>query len=86
VKHYEENNVAIPKVRKHKISTKIDYSASNQYFADTKEKELRVSCFNVVLNDLLNGLNNRFNQETLNLILAIGNVLKLEPTKKISCA
>jgi len=82
VKHCEENNVAIPKVRKRKISTKIDYSANNQYFADTKEEELRVSCFNVVLDDLLNGLNDRFNQETLNLILAVGNVLKLEPTKE----
>ncbi|KAE9523137.1 hypothetical protein AGLY_016451 [Aphis glycines] len=80
VKHCEENNVAIPKVRKRKISTKIDYSANNQYFADTKEEELRVSCSNVVLYDLLNGLNDRFNQETLNLILAVGNVLKLEPT------
>ncbi|XP_050064188.1 zinc finger MYM-type protein 1-like [Aphis gossypii] len=82
VKHCEENNVAIPKVRKRKISTKIGYSANNQYFADTKEKELRVSCFNVVLDDLLNGLNDRFNQETLNLILAVGNVLKLEPTRE----
>ncbi|CAI6357084.1 unnamed protein product [Macrosiphum euphorbiae] len=82
VKHCEENNVAIPEVRKRKISTKIDYSANNQYFADTKEEELRVSCFNVVLDDLLNGLNDRFNQETLNLILAVGNVLKLEPTKE----
>ncbi|KAL5239001.1 hypothetical protein ACI65C_006411 [Semiaphis heraclei] len=81
-KHCEENNVAIPEVRKRKISTKIDYSANNQYFVDTKEEELRVSCFNVVLDDLLNGLNDRFNQETLNLILAVGNVLKLEPTKE----
>lgn len=43
---------------------------------------MRVSCINVVLDDLLNGLNYRFNQETLNLILAVGNVLKLEPTKE----
>lgn len=43
---------------------------------------MRVSCINVVLDDLLNGLNDRFNQETLNLILAVGNVLKLEPTKE----
>ncbi|CAI6372990.1 unnamed protein product [Macrosiphum euphorbiae] len=42
VKHCGENNVAIPEVRKRKISTKIDYSANNQYFADTKEEELRV--------------------------------------------
>jgi len=60
----------------------IDYSANNQYFADTKKEELRVSCFNVVLDDLLNGLNDRFNQKTLNLILAVGNVLKLQPTKE----
>jgi len=43
---------------------------------------LRVSCFNAVLDDLLNFLNDRFNQETLNLILAVGNVLKLQPTKE----
>lgn len=43
---------------------------------------MRVSCLNVVLDDLLNGLNDRFNQETLNLILAVGNVLKFELTKE----
>lgn len=41
-----------------------------------------VTCFNVVLNYLLNGLNYRFNQETLNLIHLVMNVLKLEPTQE----
>jgi len=29
----------IPKVIKHKISTRIDYILNNQYFADTKKEE-----------------------------------------------
>ncbi|KAF0685511.1 zinc finger MYM-type protein 1-like [Aphis craccivora] len=34
------------------------------------------------MNDLLNGLNDRFNQETLKLILAVTNILKLEPSQE----
>lgn len=40
--HCEENYVVIPKVRKRKISTKIDYAANYQYFTNTKEEELKV--------------------------------------------
>lgn len=72
----------VPKVRKHEISTRVNYVANNQYSVDTKDEELRVSCFNVVLDDLLNGLNYNFNQETLDIIFAVGNILKLEPTKE----
>jgi len=31
---------------------------------------------------MLNGLNYRFNQETLKLILAVTNILKLEPSQE----
>jgi hypothetical protein len=70
--------VIIPQVKKIKISSKIDQSSENQYFACMKEEEIKVTSFNVVLDDLLNGLNDRFNQETLKLILAVTNILKLE--------
>lgn len=43
---------------------------------------MKVTSFNVVLDDLLNGLNDRFNQETLKLILAVTNLLKLEPSQE----
>lgn len=43
---------------------------------------MKVTSFNVVLDDLLSGLNDRFNQETLKLILAVTNVLKLEPSQQ----
>lgn len=69
----------ISKVSKRTISTRIDYAAN---FADTKEEVLRVSCYNVVLNDLFNSWNDWFNQETLDFLLAVENVLKLEPTKE----
>lgn len=36
VKHCKENNEVVPKVRKRKISTRIDSTANNQYFADPK--------------------------------------------------
>lgn len=42
---------------------------------------MKVTSFNVVLDDLLNGLNDRFNQETLKLILAVTNLLTLEPSQ-----
>lgn len=34
---------------------------------------MKVTSFNVILDDLLNGLNDRFYQETLKLILAVTN-------------
>lgn len=77
-----ETGVIIPQVKKRKISSKIDQSSENQYFACTKEEDMKVTSFNVVLDDLLNGLNDRFNQETLKLILAVMNVLKLEPSQE----
>ncbi|XP_008183440.1 zinc finger MYM-type protein 1-like [Acyrthosiphon pisum] len=77
-----ETGVIIPQVKKRKISSKIDQSSENQYFACTKEEEMKVTSFNVVLDDLLNGLNDRFNQETLKLILTVTNILKLEPSQE----
>lgn len=81
VKYCTENQVQIPEVRKRKISTKIDQASENEYFATAKEEEMKVKCFNVVLDDLLSGLNNRFSQET-NLIHSVTNILKLEPTQE----
>lgn len=43
---------------------------------------MKVMSFNVVLDDLLNSLNDRFNLESLKLILAVTNILKLEPSQK----
>lgn len=77
-----ETGVIIPQVKKRKISSKIYQSSENQYFACTKKGEMKVTSFNVVLDDLVNGLNNRFNQETLKLILAVTNILKLEPSQE----
>lgn len=82
VKYCTENQVIIPEIRKRKISSRFDQASENQYFSCAKEEEMRVTWFNVVLDNLLNGLNDRFNQETLNLIHSVMNVLKLEPTQE----
>jgi hypothetical protein len=38
---------------------------------------MKYSCYFVTLDEMLSGLNSRFNQETLNIISAIGNLINL---------
>jgi hypothetical protein len=73
----------ISQLKKRKISLKICQASENQYFSCTKEEQMKVTSLNVVLDDLLNGLNNRFNQETLNRRLAVTSILKLEPSQEL---
>lgn len=72
----------IPEIKKEKISIRINKVSENQYFSCTKEENMNVTCFNVVLDSLLTGLNDRYNQETLKLILSIINILKLGLTQE----
>jgi len=44
------------------------------------EQEIKINYFNVALDNMIRGLNDRFSQETLGIISSVGNVLQLSPT------
>jgi hypothetical protein len=68
-------------VKKRKISCLLDNDLKKtQTFHQTKEQEIKINCYYVALNDIINGLNTRFSQETLGIISALGNTLRLNPT------
>lgn len=71
-----QNNIIIPGVRKRKISCFLDDNKT-QTFHQTKEHEIKINCYYVALDDMINGLNTRFFQETLGIISAVGNTLQL---------
>ena len=74
-------NISIPEVRKRKVSCLLDSkNSSSQIFHETMEQEIKINCFNVALDNMISGLNDRFSQETLGIISSVGNVLQLSPT------
>lgn len=74
-----QNNIIIPEVRKRKIFCFL-VDNKTQIFHQTKEHEIKINCYYVALDDMINGLNTRFSQETLSIISAVGNTLRLIPT------
>jgi len=70
-------DIEIPQLKKRKVSTKIDYSSSTQYYMSSKEEEMKVSVYYSTLDHMISGINIRFNQETINMIRSIGNLLIL---------
>ncbi|XP_050056135.1 zinc finger MYM-type protein 1-like [Aphis gossypii] len=77
-------DINIPMVKRKKVTVKLDNNYSNQFFDDSKYDELRCSVFNPLIDNLVNGLSIRFNQENLDLISAVGNLLKLELNNSFS--
>ncbi|CAI6366083.1 unnamed protein product [Macrosiphum euphorbiae] len=77
IKLCEDNQIVIPPVKKRKVSSKVDCFSSTQNFMDTKEEEMRITVYNVTLDQMINGIDLRFSQETLNMIKSIANVLEL---------
>jgi len=73
----EENCITIPDVKKRKVSSKID-TMTNQHFMFSKKDEMRINVYYQTLDQLIAGLNLRFNQETLKMIESMGHLLKLE--------
>lgn len=65
------------------MSTKIDTS-QNQHFFETKSDEMKVTVFNTTLDKLINGIDSRFNQESLQIINSIGNMVKLNTGENVS--
>lgn len=56
----------------------LDKNYFNQFVSDSKFKELMCSVFNLLIYNLLTGINIRFNQDNLDLINSVKKLLKLE--------
>lgn len=68
----EENCITIPTIKKRKVSSKID-TINNQHFMSGKKDEMSVNVYYQTLEQLIAGLNLRFNQETLKMVESIGH-------------
>ncbi|XP_025406720.1 uncharacterized protein LOC112680745, partial [Sipha flava] len=67
--------IEIPNVKQRKVSSRID-SNNTQHFISDKKTEIKCFVYYTILDDLLNGLEERFSQEKLLLIIAIGRLLQ----------
>ncbi|KAL4113669.1 hypothetical protein QTP88_017248 [Uroleucon formosanum] len=67
--------IEIPNVKHRRVSNKIDNNHT-QHFSLDKKSEMKTTVYYVVLDDLFNGLENRFSQETLNLINSISCMMQ----------
>ncbi|KAF0711002.1 zinc finger MYM-type protein 1-like, partial [Aphis craccivora] len=69
----EEYEIHIPEVKKRKISSKIDTSKNNQnqHYFEKKSNEMRVTVFYTTLDKLINGIESRFNQESLQTLVQL---------------
>lgn len=76
-----EQEIDIPLVKKRKISSRFDESVKTQHYYETKEEELRSLCFYQILDNMVSSLDLRFQQETINIINAVGNLLNLNLNK-----
>lgn len=76
----EALGIPFPLVKKRKVSSRIDNNTT-QVYEETKEQELRIKSFYPMLDLIINGINERFSQETMNIINAIDKLLKLNITR-----
>lgn len=67
--------IEIPHVKHRRVSNKIDNNHT-QHFSLDKKSEMKTFVYYVVLDDLINGLENRFSQETLDLICAVSRMMQ----------
>lgn len=74
----EKIGVEIPDVKKRKVSSRIDGNTQTTHYFESKEDQDRCLTFYPFLDSLIRGIDERFDQETCNLIVAVGKILKLE--------
>jgi hypothetical protein len=86
LKMCEDYEIHILDVKKRKVSSKIDTPKNNQnqHYFEKKSDEIRVTVFYTNLDKLINGIDSRFNQESLQIISTIGNMVKLKNSESIS--
>jgi len=76
----KENNIEIPTVKNRKVSKKRDdlQCSTSQHIFLTKSEEMKVNVVFPLLDVLLSGIDDRFKQETSDLITVIGQLINLE--------
>lgn len=72
----EKLDIPLPLPKKRKISTRID-NKNSQFQTQSLEEELRVQSFYPMLDNMISGIDERFNQDTINVINAIDKLMKL---------
>lgn len=70
--------IEIPAVKRRKVSSRLDANPDTQYIHLNKSSELRVTCFNPLIDTLVSGIDRRFQQDTVLLIDSMGKLLCLE--------
>lgn len=82
-----ENNIEIPTVKNRKVSKKRDdmQCSTSQHIYLTKSEEMKLTVVFPLLDVLLSGIDDRFKQETSDLITVIGQLINLELNCNSSC-
>ncbi|KAL4096689.1 hypothetical protein QTP88_021594 [Uroleucon formosanum] len=82
-----ENNIEIPTVKNRKVSKKRDdmQCSTSQHIYLTKSEEMKLTVVFPLLDLLLSGIDDRFKQETSDLITVIGQLINLELNCNSSC-
>uniref|UniRef100_A0A8C3HPP3 Kynurenine/alpha-aminoadipate aminotransferase, mitochondrial n=1 Tax=Chrysemys picta bellii TaxID=8478 RepID=A0A8C3HPP3_CHRPI len=78
VKMCVENDISIPTVKKRKMSTHIDDTFESQHHFDTKEEQERITSFYPLLDSVITGIDQRFEQKTCKTVTAMGKLLSLD--------
>lgn len=73
-----ELEIDIPLVKERKVSSRFDEFTKTQHYYETKEEELRSLCFYQILDNMVSSLDLIFQQETMKIINAVGNLLNLK--------
>ncbi|CAM5167485.1 unnamed protein product [Natator depressus] len=73
-----ENDISILPVKKRKTSTRIDAAFESQHHFDTKEEQERITSFYPLLDSMITGIDQRFEQETCKIVPAMGKLLSLD--------
>jgi hypothetical protein len=80
VKFAKKHDISVPAAKKkRKVSCHVDDTANN--LQESKCEEMKICLFCPLLDTMVTELNQRFKQETLNVITAIGNLLNFDITK-----
>lgn len=78
----EELGIEIPPIKSNtrRVSRRIDSNPSNQFLYESKEQEMRICTYYPFLDALISGIDERFSQETNEVIEAMSNLFTLTIT------
>jgi len=77
----KEYDIDEPSIKLRKKSKRFDDNIDNEHIFNTKKEEIRVTVLIPMLDSLIYGIDQRFNQDTISLITAVGKMLKLDSNK-----